>query len=36
MNAEAEAAAVNVICIIAGLVCWAGLIAAPLQMAGVI
>ena len=36
MEREYEISAANGICILAGLACWAVLIAAPLQMAGVI
>ena len=36
MDREYEMSAANGICILAGLDCWTVLIAAPLQMAGVI
>ena len=36
MEREHETTAVNGICIFVGLLCWGLLIAAPLQMAGVI
>ena len=36
MDRDYEIAGANGICIFAGLACWALLIAAPLQMAGVI
>ncbi len=36
MRTEKDTAAVNEICISIGLVSWAAIIAAPLQMAGVI
>ena len=36
MDRDYETAGANGICIFAGLACWALLIAAPLQMAGVI
>ncbi len=36
MRTEQDTAAINAICILAGVACWGLLIAAPLQMAGVI
>lgn len=36
MHTEQENPAVNAICILTGVACWGLLIAAPLQMAGVI
>ena len=36
MHTEQDTAAINAICILAGVACWGLLIAAPLQMAGVI